>query len=184
MSVRSSPPILVSQSSKASSSHPTSTNQSTPPTSELQSSFIDPPDLIRRHFSKKYIYFSKDYSSEFLTWWSTTDFQKAIRSGTRFWEKRRYSRSLSSPKWLSTRLGVHLQFYQLAEIKTGEPVYECQSCSHILKHPIPFNLGTSTLKRHIDTCDGVPTSNKQSSLARYSQDGVSASRLLHYNSKC
>lgn len=114
---------------------------------------------------KTWVIFEEMSKIEFLNWWFET--QAGANESTQKqlqWDGRKQNTDLWS------------QFEQVAHYKTGEPRVMCKNCGKVLGHPSfgkpGTRNGTSTLRRHQNSCRREIKQGKQPKIQHLIQNTV------------
>jgi hypothetical protein len=137
-----STPSLSSSCSFFNSAHSTSTANTDISSDPSHESLPNPclKRLGRRGIDRLHcILFTTEQSTEFMTWWTETQWYTQNTEKNITWTVRK----------------KHAQVWEYFEpaacLKTGDPWVYCTRCDEVLSHPSARGTGTSSMTRHIAT---------------------------------
>lgn len=94
----------------------------------------------------EYVHFQSIYYESFLDWWKYTPIGRKCISG-------KIDEKFQHPRWNKCRGDLWKHFIQLAEMRTGKPVLQCQARGKIIQHGIFTKNGASGMNKHLNTKD-------------------------------
>lgn len=125
--------------------------------SESQESFtVRPPVSIH----PQYYIFEVETKEIFMEWWSQTKWVSNLQSDPK----------KKAVKWGSVKLSATWKdFYEVANIQTGEPKVLCRICKQIIQHPHTTSNGTSALGNHVASsrCQQVAVAKGDKAISTY-----------------
>jgi hypothetical protein len=96
-----------------------------------------------------FIPWEQEHSTVFEEWWETTSWPREHLGQVIYWSQTTKQSRSQGRRASGKRSDCWLSYRQCAREADGMPFVECIHCHHILRHPIPNNIGVKHLSTHL-----------------------------------